>query len=160
MKKYAQIFSALFLVLFLPGCDFIQIVSPELIPSSENAYFTESGRLFVVGGKNLYEVISLNGAYSSRVELEGSIGGYDCHFNGMTAHGETIYALCSSTSGEPIAKPSDYTESEIENIAHEGGEGLFEMIAGLFGMELPKVSFLVRINLKETGPHRVQYSEI
>lgn len=160
MKRYVQIFSALFLVLFLPGCYFIQIVSPELMPSSENAYFTESGRLFVVGGKNLYEVTISNGTYSTRVELEGLIGGYDCHFNGMTAHGETLYALCSSTSGEPIAERSDYSESEIENIAQEGGEGLFEMIAGLFGIELPKVSFLVRIDLKEAGPHRVKYSEI
>jgi hypothetical protein len=62
------------------------------IPDAENIFFTDTGRLFVTGGTNIYEIIQeTNGEYSK--EALTPDGG---NFTGMAQVGDYLYALRSS----------------------------------------------------------------
>lgn len=59
------------------------------IPDAENLLFTPSGRLFVSGGVNVYEITRSGTGYAATPLLEGS-----CNFTGLALRGEVLYANC------------------------------------------------------------------
>jgi hypothetical protein len=68
------------------------LVSPDGLPSSENGAFTDDGRLFVIGGSNLYEIVGGPSAFRAEVFAKGDA----CIFGGLTARGRRLYAACTS----------------------------------------------------------------
>lgn len=76
--------------LMLSGCKVYDIETG--IPDAENIFFTDTGRLFVTGGTNIYEVTrEASGDY--RKEALTAEGG---NFTGMAQVGDYLYALRSS----------------------------------------------------------------
>ncbi len=59
------------------------------IPDAENLLFTPTGRLFVSGGTNVFEISRGNTSYVATPLLEGS-----CNFTGLALRGEVLYANC------------------------------------------------------------------
>jgi len=87
MKKIT-VFMMLIVVCFvLTGCDEKYTISSD-VPDAENAIFTTSGRLFVTGGTNIYE-INPDGSKSALCE-EGRY-----NFTGMAQVGNYLYAVAT-----------------------------------------------------------------
>lgn len=59
------------------------------IPDAENLLFTPSGRLFVSGGVNVYEITKSGSNYNATPLLDGT-----CNFTGLALRGEVLYANC------------------------------------------------------------------
>lgn len=59
------------------------------VPDAENLLFTPSGRLFVSGGVNVYEITRSGTGYAATPLLDGS-----CNFTGLALRGEVLYANC------------------------------------------------------------------
>ncbi len=87
MRKITLFFVATMVCLVLTGCDEKYNVS-EGIPDAENAIFTPSGRLFVTGGTNIYEIFADGSALGLCPE-----GKYN--FTGMARVGNYLYAVAT-----------------------------------------------------------------
>lgn len=79
---------------FILSCALISCDNPEIIAedikNSENAMFTEDGRLFVTNGPNLHEIIrNDDGEYISILQT----GGDSCYFTGMVTHENYLYSI-------------------------------------------------------------------
>ncbi len=74
------------------------------IPDAENLVFDSSGRLFVSGGQQVYEVSRSSIGFTAR-----AIADSECNFTGLAIRGEVLYAACGSGelyAGRLNAKPS------------------------------------------------------
>jgi hypothetical protein len=80
------------LCLFLNGCHLEEKLSIK-IPDAENQFFTNKGRFFVSGGKNIYEIKK----NSSNILLRSDpLIDFDCYATGMTEKEGYLYATCNS----------------------------------------------------------------
>lgn len=59
------------------------------IGDAENIQFSDSGRLFVSGGTNVYEITRSGQTFESHALLDGS-----CNFTGLAIRANTLYANC------------------------------------------------------------------
>lgn len=91
------------------------LISPGVIPGSENAVITDAGRYFVAAQLGVYEVsLSPGGTGSSCTEdvsgvyaclvLAPTINGEPCFMTGMTSNGAVLYGSCSA--GADVTNPS------------------------------------------------------
>tara|TARA_R110000868_G_scaffold207024_1_gene456024 strand:- start:38 stop:460 length:423 start_codon:yes stop_codon:yes gene_type:complete len=91
------------------------LISPSVIPGSENAVITESGRYFVAAQFGVYEVSFFSGEAGSSctqdvnglnacLVLEPEINGEPCFMTGMTTDGVDLYGSCSA--GADVTNPS------------------------------------------------------
>ncbi|MFZ2633522.1 MAG: hypothetical protein WA081_20040 [Desulfosalsimonadaceae bacterium] len=87
MKKITLFLIGIAVCFVLTGCDEKYTIS-ENIPDAENAVFTSTGRLFVTGGTNIYEIDG-DGTASSLCE-EGKY-----NFTGMAQVGNCLYAVAT-----------------------------------------------------------------
>jgi hypothetical protein len=87
MKKITVFMMLIAVCLALTGCDEKYTIS-SAVPDAENAIFTDSGRLFVTGGTNIYE-IHPDGSKSALCE-EGRY-----NFTGMAQVGNYLYAVAT-----------------------------------------------------------------
>lgn len=86
--------------LFLNSCYLDEKLSIK-IPDAENQFFTNKGRLFVSGGKNIYEIKknSSNILFRSDPLLD-----FDCYATGMTEKEGYLYATCNSLKKSLLEK--------------------------------------------------------
>lgn len=59
------------------------------IPGAENLIFSPSGRLFVSGGENVYEITRDSAGWHATELYEGT-----CNFTGLALRGDVLYANC------------------------------------------------------------------
>lgn len=100
-KRLNLVIFVLLSALVLSGCKAITtVIDRDAMPTSENGFFTESGRFFVASGEMLYEVESSpEDEYQLRLEQQGEFEGKACTFSGLTAQGEVLYTTCVETGG-------------------------------------------------------------
>jgi len=63
------------------------------IADAENQFFTKSGRLFITGGKNIYEV---KRDLSHKIVRSGPLFEGTCYSTGIVEYGNFLYATCTS----------------------------------------------------------------
>lgn len=85
--------------LFLSGCLEQQRIAD--IPDAENLLFTDDGRLFVTGGRNIYEIRAEGDEYRAFPLFDGAGGlpspdddGNYCNTTGLVQHGDWVLAAC------------------------------------------------------------------
>jgi len=86
------------------------------IGDAENIQFTDSGRLFVSGGTNVYEITRSGSVFESHALLDGS-----CNFTGLAIRANTLYANCFD--GRLYAAPigsSTTTQAKLVEIHNSG----------------------------------------
>jgi len=92
MRKIALVltFAAAFFVVL--GCGKKYTVLTD-IPDAENMVFTPNGRLFVTGGKNVYEIKRRSDGGFYKVALYDG----ECNFCGIAQRGDYLYTVCTKT---------------------------------------------------------------
>jgi len=81
----------------LLGCAEEELVSPEVLDSTENIVATASGRLFVVGAPGLYELHEdASGQWQAEFVLQGQLGERGCLLSGMAVLEERLYIPCNA----------------------------------------------------------------
>ena len=90
--KKLKLIVFIFLSCLLSGCFQEKDLSFK-IADAENQFFTKSGRLFVTGGKNIYEIKkdSSQKLVRSKPLFEGN-----CYATGIVEYGRFLYATCTS----------------------------------------------------------------
>lgn len=86
------------------------------IGDAENIQFSDSGRLFVSGGTNVYEITRSGQTFESHALLDGS-----CNFTGLAIRANTLYANCFN--GHLYAAPlgsSAATQAKLVDIYSTG----------------------------------------
>ena len=86
------------------------------IGDAENIQFSDSGRLFVSGGTNVYEITRSGQTFESHALLDGS-----CNFTGLAIRANTLYANCFD--GHVYAAPlgsSAATQAKLVDIYSTG----------------------------------------
>lgn len=86
------------------------------IGDAENIQFSDSGRLFVSGGTNVYEITRSGQIFESHALLDGS-----CNFTGLAIRANTLYANCFN--GHLYAAPlgsSAATQAKLADIYSTG----------------------------------------
>ena len=86
------------------------------IGDAENIQFSDSGRLFVSGGSNVYEITRSGQTFESHALLDGS-----CNFTGLAIRANTLYANCFN--GHLYAAPlgsSSATQTKLVDIHSTG----------------------------------------
>ncbi|MFE8070067.1 hypothetical protein QQM79_03325 [Marinobacteraceae bacterium S3BR75-40.1] len=77
------------LLVGLSGC--IERDEIARVADAENIHVTTDGRLFVTGGKNLYEIHPDGNGYSATPLYDG-----DCYFRGLTQKDQWLFTTCQS----------------------------------------------------------------
>lgn len=95
MKKITLFLVGIAVCLVLSGCNEKYTIC-DGIPDAENSLFTSTGRLFVTGGTNIYE-IDANGT-ATPLCAEGKY-----NFTGMAQIGNHLYAVASEYRFDPAA---------------------------------------------------------
>ena len=94
-----SIVSLCLLSLFITSCYLDEKVSIK-IPDAENQFFTKKGRLFVSGGKNIYEVKKHP---SGKLYRSGPLLSFNCYATGITEIEGYLYATCNSLKKSLLA---------------------------------------------------------
>jgi hypothetical protein len=123
-----------------------QLISPELMPISERAVYTDDGRFFVAGGEVLYEVEATDDGFEA-VELLHE----DCVLGGLIDHGNLLYAACVTTGESANPLMPNITGVELLRI-DPSGEGEPEVQRVEFGADP-----LPQLNGMEFGPDDALY---
>ncbi|HEX4917679.1 MAG TPA: hypothetical protein VFV43_07265 [Limnobacter sp.] len=137
-------------------------IAPLLtIPDAENLLFSSDGRLFVSGGRNVYEVLAkTEGGYEARALAE-----QECNFTGLAIARNTLYANCGDGrlwagalkgQGMRIAPVFQMQGIGLANGLVDGPDGntLYLADGPLPGSALPSPK-LVKLQLDPQDPLRV-----
>ncbi len=163
MKKFCICLFTLSIVILLSGCNEIPVVDSDILPSTENAVFTDNGSLFVVGKNILYEITkNPDNTFGAEVIFDCETDFNKCSFGGLTVDGNVLYASCS------VADPTE-TEDSIETStidmnaikkAEENNLDLVDIIMTLFGFTPPASTWLYRIDTTEEGTTEINKAPI
>ncbi|HEX4842997.1 MAG TPA: hypothetical protein VFV57_04950 [Limnobacter sp.] len=137
-------------------------ITPLLdIPDAENLLFSNDGRLFVSGGRNVYEVrAKTDGSYEALALAE-----QECNFTGLAIARNTLYANCGDgrlwagmlkTQGMRLAPVFQMEGLGLANGLVDGPEGntLYLADGPLPGSALPSPK-LVKLQLDPQDPLKV-----
>ncbi|WP_370261972.1 hypothetical protein [Limnobacter sp.] len=131
------------------------------IPDAENLIFSNDGRLFVSGGRNVYEVLQKPDASFEAKALASE----ECNFTGLAIARNTLYANCGDgrlwagplkTQGMAIAPIFQMEGLGLANGLVDGPDGnsLYLADGPLPGASLPSPK-LVKLQLDPQNPLRV-----
>ncbi len=81
------------------------------IPGAENLFFTDSGRLFVSGNDNIYELLKSADGYRAQPRSSGTAGGSG--FGGIAQRGNTLYVNVFDDGGLWAAELNDAPEFSL-----------------------------------------------
>lgn len=124
------------------------------IPDAENLIFSSSGRLFVSGGLNVYEITRVGNIWSA-TPLSAS----SCNFTGLALRGDVLYANCYSgalyaarlTTAPSLQMIHPYSGATAVNGLASGPEGELYAVNGPLS-NAPKI---LRLKLDPADPLRV-----
>ncbi|HEY1078093.1 MAG TPA: hypothetical protein VGE51_15475 [Fontimonas sp.] len=127
------------------------------IPDAENLIFSDSGRLFVSGGTNVYEITRDGEAYQATELYEPG-----CNFTGLAIVGNVLYANCFDGqlyAAELTAQPQlraihDYGMAAPNGLADGPHGELYATNGPLATNALPDPK-IVRIDLDPSNPFKV-----
>lgn len=98
-KKGQWLASVLFTIM-LSGCGSESQTVVEGVPDAENLLFTEDGRLFVSGGKNVFEIVKKpDGSF---IKLDTFHG--DCTVEGIIIRDNYLYGVCNNLGSSDFLK--------------------------------------------------------
>ncbi len=160
MRKLYIRFLILIFVLTLSGCNEIPVIDSSVLPSTENAVFTDEGRLFVVGGNFLYEIIKQSDeTFNAEILLDCVVEKGPCSFGGLTVDGNVLYAACSVKASEAVEGIDSSPDSVKEqlNLAKESDFNLSMLILNLFGFSAPAATLLYRIDTTDTTDPEISH---
>ncbi|MDC0253714.1 hypothetical protein OAK75_02375 [Bacteriovoracales bacterium] len=95
-----SIVSLCLLSLFVSSCYLDEKASIK-IPDAENQFFTKKGRLFVSGGKNIYEIKKDS---SGKLYRSDPLLNFNCYATGITEKEGYLYATCNSLKKPLLAR--------------------------------------------------------
>lgn len=144
MKKLTAFLLVTAICFILTGCDEKYSVS-EGIPDAENALFTSSGRLFVTGGTNIYEIHADGSAAGLCTE-----GRYN--FTGMAQVGNYLYAVAT----EYRFDCSSLNLGMINFFSPTAMAKLMNMVADMFKRSVLLCAEIVPGNLAFTEIHTIE----
>ncbi len=132
------------------------------IPDAENLLFSASGRLFVSGGTNVYEVTRNGEEWVATPLLDGS-----CNFTGLAIQRDTLYANCfdkqlyaARLTAQPKLQPIHQFDIAAPNGLTDGpGNTLFLANGPLATNALPNPQ-LRRLKLDPSDPMKVVADEV
>lgn len=126
------------------------------IPGAENILFTPSGRLFVSGGENVYEITRPDGVWRAM-----PLSAAACNFTGLAQIGNVLYANCFSGqlyAAQLTAQPQLSLIHELgisaANGLSSGPNGELYAVNGPVGSALPDPK-IVQLRLNPSNPLEV-----
>lgn len=132
------------------------------IPDAENIQFTPDGRLFVSGGKQVYEITRSGEGF-----VATAIADADCNFTGLAIGHEVLYAVCGTgplfagriTATPVLTEIYRFVDMCIPNGAEFGPDGrLYVVDEPLLPTCIPDPS-IVRVQFDPTNPLKVTSQE-
>lgn len=93
-KSIGKVLIVFTVVVTLYGCGSESLTIVDDVPESENLFFTETGRLFVSGGENVFEIISNGDGTFQKLDMFHE----KCLVEGTIQRYDYIYAVCSKTN--------------------------------------------------------------
>jgi hypothetical protein len=128
------------------------------IPDAENLLFTDSGRLFVSGGENVYEIHRGEGGALQAEPLSAT----PCNFTGLAIRADTLYAGCfdGQLYAAPLSAVTTLAAITALGIAAPNGmavgpdDALYIVNGPLATTALPDPRIL-RVAFAETDPLRI-----
>lgn len=127
------------------------------IPDAENLLFSSSGRLFVSGGLNVYEVVKAGEGFEARPLYDG-----ECNFTGLAIVNGVLYANCfdgqlyaATLTDTPSLQPIHDLGLAAPNGLVDGPDGELYLVNGpLATTALPNPK-IVRLRLNPDDPFEV-----
>ncbi len=127
------------------------------ISDAENMLFTPTGRLFVSGGVNVYEIGKSGSSYTATPLLDGS-----CNFTGLALRGDVLYANCfdgqlyaARLTAQPKLEAIHTLGLAAPNGLATGPDGELYIVNGPLATNALPSPKIVRLKLDATDPFKV-----
>lgn len=128
------------------------------IADAENILFTASGRLFVSGGTNVFEILAkAGGGYEALAIYDGS-----CNFTGLALRGDVLYANCfdgklyaARLTAAPLLAPIHELGLAAPNGLVDGPDGELYLVNGPLASNALPDPRIVRLRLDPADPFKV-----
>lgn len=127
------------------------------IPSAENLLFSASGRLFVSGGTNVFEITRSGETYAATPLYDGT-----CNFTGLAIRANTLYANCfdgklyaAPLTATPRLQPIHDLGLGAPNGLVDGPDGELYLANGPFATTALPNPKIVRLRLDPSDPLHV-----
>lgn len=128
------------------------------IADAENILFTATGRLFVSGGSNVFEILAkADGGYEALAIYDGS-----CNFTGLAVRGDVLYANCfdgqlyaTRLTAAPALAPIHDLGLAAPNGLVDGPDGELYLVNGPLATNALPDPKVVRLRFDPADPFRV-----
>lgn len=128
------------------------------IPDAENLLFSSSGRLFVSGGTNVFEIRRDGETYAATPLYDGS-----CNFTGLAIRAGTLYANCfdgrlyaAALTAQPQLQPIHEFGLGAPNGLVDGPDGDLYLVNGPLATTALPDPKIVRLKMDPLDPLKVQ----